>query len=263
MFLYPYKMASESAKALQEHINNTVNERAVIRVRNTSIMNPRRLRPVINWGNSHMPNWNWNTDKDLNHPEAVAVASNKIRTFDTLVQQHMSAYLVGWTRDQETAQVWLDANIPVVVRHSVTSHSGAGIEIIERGGIIPPAPLYTAYKKKRSEYRVHIFCGDLIDIQEKRAQRDVDRTSLQAKVRSHANGWIFCRDNIEVDRRRIADIARRAVTALGLDFGAVDIIYNQREDSYYILEVNTAVGLEGETLETYSNAIREYVEEMV
>jgi glutathione synthase/RimK-type ligase-like ATP-grasp enzyme len=48
-----------------------------------------------------------------------------------------------------------------------------------------------------------------------------------------------------------------AVSALGLDFGAVDIIWNEREDKCYVLEVNTAPGLQGSTLENYANAIME------
>jgi hypothetical protein len=258
MFLYPYKMASASAKAIQNNINGHAGERMVVRVKEDSMMNPRRRRPVVNWGNSNMPNWTWQLGRDLNHPEAVARASNKIETFSTLANT-LSAYLVGWTTIRELASEWLTAGHSVVVRHNVQSHSGRGIEIIEPGQALPPAPLYTCYKKKRSEYRVHIFRGDMIDIQEKRAQRDFERTSLQAKVRSHDNGWIFCRDNIEVDRGRISHLATRAINALGLDFGAVDIIYNEREDSFYILEVNTAVGLEGETLETYTAALVSYV----
>ena len=48
-----------------------------------------------------------------------------------------------------------------------------------------------------------------------------------------------------------------AIKALGLDFGAVDIIYNEAEDQHYVLEVNTAPGLEGTTLQKYTEAILE------
>jgi D-alanine-D-alanine ligase-like ATP-grasp enzyme len=42
-----------------------------------------------------------------------------------------------------------------------------------------------------------------------------------------------------------------AVNHLGLDFGAVDMIYNAKRNTYYVLEVNTACGLAGETLNKY------------
>jgi D-alanine-D-alanine ligase-like ATP-grasp enzyme len=37
-----------------------------------------------------------------------------------------------------------------------------------------------------------------------------------------------------------------------LDFGAVDIIYNAKRNECYVLEVNTAPGLEGTTVEKYA-----------
>jgi D-alanine-D-alanine ligase-like ATP-grasp enzyme len=41
-----------------------------------------------------------------------------------------------------------------------------------------------------------------------------------------------------------------------LDFGAVDVIYNRAQDKAYVLEVNTAPGLEGSTLDNYVEAIQ-------
>ena len=51
-----------------------------------------------------------------------------------------------------------------------------------------------------------------------------------------------------------------AVRSLGLDFGAVDVV--ERQNKAYVLEVNTAPGLVGTTLEKYVDAIREYAEDM-
>jgi len=42
-----------------------------------------------------------------------------------------------------------------------------------------------------------------------------------------------------------------SVMALGLDFGAVDIVYNENDNKAYVLEINTAPGLSGTTLEKY------------
>jgi D-alanine-D-alanine ligase-like ATP-grasp enzyme len=48
--------------------------------------------------------------------------------------------------------------------------------------------------------------------------------------------------------------AIKAVNCLGLYFGAADVIWNDKEQRAYVLEVNTAPGLEGTTLENYANA---------
>lgn len=75
-------------------------------------------------------------------------------------------------------------------------------------------------------------------------------------IRNHANGFVFCRDNI-IEPSDLRDVAIQAVTALGLDFGAVDVIWNEHYNKCYALEVNTAPGLEGTTLERYTNKIKE------
>jgi D-alanine-D-alanine ligase-like ATP-grasp enzyme len=57
--------------------------------------------------------------------------------------------------------------------------------------------------------------------------------------------------------QELKDIAIGSVNILGLNFGAVDVIYNEKENKYYVLEVNTAPGLSGTTLEKYVDAIIE------
>jgi D-alanine-D-alanine ligase-like ATP-grasp enzyme len=38
----------------------------------------------------------------------------------------------------------------------------------------------------------------------------------------------------------------------GLDFGAVDVIWNAQKEKPYVLEINTAPGLEGQTIADYA-----------
>ena len=58
----------------------------------------------------------------------------------------------------------------------------------------------------------------------------------------------------------MSKLAVDCVNHIGLDFGAVDIIYNNRDDVCYLLEVNTAPGLQGTTLEKYKDAVEKYCE---
>ena len=67
-------------------------------------------------------------------------------------------------------------------------------------------------------------------------------------------GSVYCRDGITSNSIRDT-LAINAIRALHLDFGAVDIIYNERENQFYVLEVNTAPGLEGTTLQKYTESI--------
>ena len=273
--LYPYNTMSESANTLKQELTNrwrvslsspipTTRVRLIpIIIRPTSPRQSSDTDIIINWGNSMLPqNFQW-LSKDLNHPNAVKIATNKFLTFQRLGETPIPT--PEWTENHEMALAWVTNGYTVVVRHRVNAHSGEGISLFTpddyiNGVELPDAPLYVKYKKKRSEYRVHVFNGRVIDVQEKRKQTDFNRNDLQSKIRSHTNGWVFCREDLSPYSNRLGEIATQAVDAIGLDFGAVDIIYNQREDAYYVLEVNTAVGLEGSTVRIYADAITEYIE---
>lgn len=260
VIIYPYKMASASAVALRDSLR-AINVPAKL-VRPDGAFVPRDRHLIINWGNSSAPNWD---GKMANEPIAVSSAANKLTCLRQLqAGQNRMAYPsnlfhIPFTTSLEEAYGWLAEGSTVFSRTLLNSHSGGGI-IINRpvvdfdDAFIVNAPLYTRYIKKFKEFRVHVFDGGVIDIQEKRRALDFERTDDQALLRSHANGWNFARENIEAPTQ-LHQLAIDAVHALGLDFGGVDIIYNQRLNTCYILEVNTAVGLEGTTLQIYRDAI--------
>lgn len=250
LYIYPYKTYSETAKKLRQELRQLG-----IRVKfvlPNGRFNPRRTDKVINWGNTTTPRWSFDTRVDKNPPEAVQIAANKLLTFNKLRENNIS--IPRFTTSREEAQAWLLDGSTILVRNLLNSHSGNGIRVVTEGQL-PNAPLYVEYKKKRYEYRVHVFNGEVIDTCVKKKRNLNSRPdSFNTFIRSHNNGWVFCRDSITPDPSRDS-IAIQAVQALGLHFGAVDLIYNERERQYYILEVNTAPGLEGTTLQRYIRAI--------
>ena len=108
------------------------------------------------------------------------------------------------------------------------------------------------YKKKKHEYRVHVFNGEVIDITQKKKRKGAE--FLDTKIRNHKNGWVYAREDI-TEPEDLRQQAARAMYAVGLKFGAVDLIWNELENKSYVLEINTAPGLTGATLEKYAQAI--------
>lgn len=152
---------------------------------------------------------------------------------------------------------WANAGKVVVCRTKLNGHSGAGIIVAAREEDVVDAPLYTQYIKKKYEYRVHVAFGEVIDIQAKRKRTEFEG-EVDYAIRNHERGWVYCRENI-VEPTGLREQAIQAILTLGLDFGAVDIIYNEHQNKCYVLEVNTAPGLEGTTVEKYTNAFAEFL----
>lgn len=252
--ILPYKNGSRSGAALA----NALGLRQ-IRLAGSTI-NRQRGKRIINWGNSgrNLPPQGLGRHHTLiNSLEAVSAAANKLNTFNLLYNADVR--IPEYTTDFETAYSWMDedSSVKVVERHQLTGHSGAGIVIAEDvDALSDSAPLYVKYVKKQEEYRVHIMAGEVIDVQRKARRSDVPDEDVNWQVRNHQNGFCYMRENVNPDADVIQQ-ALNAIDALRLDFGAVDVIWNNRQSKAYVLEVNTACGLEGTTLERYKVAFQE------
>lgn len=143
----------------------------------------------------------------------------------------------------------------IVCRALLNSSSGKGITIVERGQELPNVPLYTEYIPKKKEFRVHVYNNRVIDYAEKRKRRDHQDTR-DTQIRNLQNGYVFCRDNIVLPNG-ILELAVQAVAAIDRTQGAVDIIWNEKQDKCFVLEVNSNPGMEGTTLKKYTEAIKE------
>lgn len=139
-------------------------------------------------------------------------------------------------------------------RTLINSTNGRGIVEFEvENQPAPRAPLYVAYIPKKAEYRYHIFNGQVIDVQQKKKKRGFE-SERDTRIRNVHNGYIYARDGI-TPPAGAADLAVQAVRAVGYQYGAVDIIYNEKQDKCFVLEVNSRPGLMGTTLDKYVQAI--------
>ena len=243
----PYKQGSASAKALAEGLNTLV-----LRTEN-SRFRPRPTDLIVNWGSQRKDNLS--PARVLNDPEKIRLASDKLAFFTVMSSSTETSSLVPkhWTDASEIE----DSEFPIVCRTVLSGHSGQGIVIARDRSELVPAPLYVKYMKKKDEYRVHVGRVDgrknpdmVIAVQRKAREIAVPDSEVNWEIRNHSNGFVFVRNGFTAPVA-VVDAARQVFSATGLDFGAVDVIYNERSAAAYVLEVNTAPGMEGRTVEDY------------
>lgn len=214
---------------------------------------PRQYLHIINWGNSTPLEVRPNV-RLYNNPIAIAVAANKLRAFQELQANGVRVPPFTTEKESTTDGMWL-------ARTTLVGSGGDGIVVLREGDPRVDAPLYSKYVKKREEYRVHVMNSEPIFVQQKKRRLEVEQTRDQTLIRNHDNGWVFAIQNVELGEEALRE-AVRAVTALNLDFGAVDLIIGREDGLPYVLEVNTAPGLASPSLiEAYAKSLHDMVGE--
>jgi glutathione synthase/RimK-type ligase-like ATP-grasp enzyme len=237
--VYPYKQGSKSAKLLATILGGKVLKRE------GSSYNPKEGHVIINWGSSHVPSFGPATvlNKD------VTVAHNKLTSFVKLKEGGVNV-----------PEFWTDRNsipsdcYPIVCRSILTGHSGDGITIAANQEALVSCPLYVKYIKKVSEYRVHVYNGNAFFIQRKAKKSGVTNPNWQ--VRNLEGGFAFVECDSSSVPPQVLEQSIMACQALGLDFGGVDVIWNANMSKAFVLEVNTACGLEERTANKYADVFK-------
>lgn len=236
--IYPYKQGSRSAKALAEALGGKVLKH------DNSKYHPRAGDVVVNWGAGVLPRM---APATVLNPTTSAAAC-KLSSFQKFSEAGVNIPRF-WT---EKALIPADA-YPVMCRTVLRGHSGAGIVVANTPEEIVPCQLYTEYVKKKDEYRVHVLRGEAFFIQRKARKLDEENPNWQ--IRNLAGGFVFAEADLADVPAQVIEQACASIPALGLDFGGVDVMWNEREQKAYVLEVNTACGLEDRTAERYKDAI--------
>lgn len=253
-YIYAYNNHSAGARALSQATG------ARLIRHNHSRYRPRWGHVVVNWGANETPNLD--PALVINPTANVRLATDK---WAALAAMSNVVPVPEFTANIEQAMEWFeeaDGTKPVVVcRTLLRAHSGRGIVLANTPDQLVNAPLYVRYIPKRDEYRVHMVrdldrAGDVDGppaalVTKKARKLDVPNDQVNWQIRNHDNGFIYALAD-EQDNQRLLTMAHNALRELGLTFGAVDIIYNAARDRYYVLEVNTAPGLEGRTIIFYA-----------
>ena len=239
--VYPYKQGSQSAKALA-----TAFDGKVLKLLGSKYVR-KQHHVIINWGSSSVPDA---LGEVLNPSVAIQTCTDK-RNFFIWAKAECDEIIPNyWTNKSDIPSSVFDMDGMVVARTVLAGHSGAGISIARSLEEIVDAPLYTLYVKKKDEYRIHVGRGGSI-ISVQRKARKLFHENPNWLVRNHANGFVYVRDGVNPPEQVMA-AAVQVFASSGLDFGAVDVIWNEAQERAYVLEINTAPGLEGQTVQDYA-----------
>ena len=228
--------------------------------------------PTINWG-SWVDYPSVLRAPELNPPSVVRAASNKYTALQTLRSggvkvpdfwlpepRHIIDNNALTDFHGNEAYPWtltVRSQLTLVVPR-LFNHSG-GQDILDCCAGRATPDFYTRYLDAAKEYRIHVarWMGEEDNPYAAVicAQRKVphDRESFYTWPRTHRNGYLY-HTFVPQDREHVLYLqAIEAVRTLGLDFGAVDVLYSG--DDYYVLEVNAAPGVETPSvLDIYAQA---------
>lgn len=265
LLVFPANSYSRSAKALAKALHGTksISQIEHVTTKGTNL-------DVINYGWAGFKNAGnlqlaLTNARIINRPEAVSVVRDKMRFFSAMQKNKDGPRIPEFLTSLEEAQAHLEKK-EIVLGRSKTGSCGTDIALFEDNPEgFAKSDFWVVYKKKRNEFRVHLFRfakqePEIIDVQKKvlRAtdpvsNQPIDKSKVNFMVRSHRNGFIFQRNDITVPED-VKTQALKAFSATSLDFGAVDVIWNEHEGKAYVLEINSAPGLEGTTLDNYVSA---------
>lgn len=252
MIIYPYKKGSRGASAIKNCLRD-------MGVSAFTLQRPpnRKNSLIINWGNSQF-DYDTKGYVVVNDPFMVHAMSNKIQFFENTVH---SEDTLEWTRNRDKAIEWKDK---VFARTKVEASGGEGIVVYDPEADIelPQAPLYTRYVPKTHEYRLHMARAlrgggfTVMMAQRKVFVKTPERPApLDWKVRSHDNGFIFQRQpDFEKIPAAVMGCAGRIMSDHfpHMHFAALDVMYHAKRDKAWVIEGNTAPGLENDSVRVYA-----------
>ena len=208
--------------------------------------NPRDSYGVLfNWGSTRNDR---NAQSTLNKEEAVKISSDKVATLEAL--QRNKIRVPRFTKSYSEARD--NFKFPVYCRKNHLS-GGLGITIAENKEEIVSADFYTEHLDVEAEYRVHVFRDEILCWAKK-----IPKDQYSNKyIRNHSKGYQFSLMDNDRIFSKLKEYAIQSIKAVGLDYGCIDCVLT-KDKHFYVLETNSAVGLEGTTLLQYSRVFRKY-----
>ena len=202
----------------------------------------------------------------LNPQETVRSSSNKKKARSIFEENGIPAPKLFMRGSDVSAE-----DLPVIGRTSYHS-KGSGFWFCQTlrevsNAVSAGATHFLEFIPNTREYRVHTFIkSQYLEVpRQERLPEHFVSIKISEKVwtgsgqpdpnvpqKNHDYGWVFKgqQDRREEELSVVRYVAKQAVAALGMDFGAADVMYRTRNKSPYLLEVNSTPSLADETSDT-------------
>lgn len=195
-------------------------------------------------------NWGYPRGGEVNKDDAIRLASNKRLALEAMREAGVSTPAVY--KKGELEGMADSGLMPIVIGRPDHHKGGSGFYFCRtikgvRRAVRKGATHFIEFIPNAREFRVHIVNGKSIKIAEKMGE---------GNRKNFKHGAYFAYPDFG-HKKSLRRIAKQAVMSLGLDFGAVDILY--KEGNWYVLEVNTAPSLisQSDVFERYVRAFKE------
>lgn len=251
--IFPYGDKSRSAKKLAFGLSEAGYNSAI--ATGETNYRPRSTDVIVGWGSGEWPNWKRSAIASgaiwLNQSDVVQRSVYKDRTFSHLRAHRVPIPEISYSYEQGLA--WIREGHIVIARNNLEGRDGQGITIAQRAADLPTNCLYSKYFPVQEEYRVHVFQGVPFWCQIRHPIEDTDNKYYTTRpnkfVRTSSHGWTLYVSNRDCPNV-CKQVAVRAIQAVGLDFGAVDIGYGVDGD-VCVYETNTSPELSDRTCGAY------------
>jgi predicted ATP-grasp superfamily ATP-dependent carboligase len=197
---------------------------------------------VLRWGASDPVN----AAIEIQPAAAIRRAANKWTTLTTLRNAGVSV-----PRFSEDPEILQEDGFTRIYGRMKYGSQGRNMRIFEN-----ETPygfqFYTGGIDVGREYRLHVIGDEVIRVQGKYLDHP-EQNTCGGRIHNYANGYRFRTPRQRLRPQREQD-AVAAVKALGLDFGAVDLIVDT-EGNHYVLEVNTGPSCSPMTANGYAQRL--------
>ena len=214
--------------------------------------NNKRARRALFKEHDLVINMGWSTGWAHLNPLGYKNVWKKDKVKASTVMEEWGVSVIPYYHPNYVSRMLEKFSFPILRRKAKHS-KGRDIKIVDSITEVTYGYWYVPIFDKKREYRAHVMFGEVIKLFRKHPE---DKTKL-----------VWCNDSSRFERvnpenssyNKIKEQAIKAVEALGLDFGAVDIgvrKFKREGEEVVVFEVNTAPSLNESTAECYGEVIR-------